>query len=218
MQKVFKRMLSLIVSATMLVTVFSVLSISVSAKGVFDDAVTMEAMTCYSLDNLKSGDFKFFKITLKNSGDLTLRWSCGGGVHAELYDSAADIVEKSFFIGYNEPGEKTISGLKKGTYYLKIFGRESYTAKIDDLYHVFKSDEKPTIKLNVSIYEGSSIKLGAIVSNSDSSVTWLSTKPNVASVSSKGKVKGLKAGKSTIRASLNSGEYVEIRVTVVEKE
>lgn len=212
----FKRIAAFFAAAVIAVTS---LVINVSAKGVFDDAIKMEALEYYS-KNFKKNEIIYYKINIPSDGKITLYCEEAIGSGWEKYyllDSNANEVTKGYnFLTNNHKNE--IKDITKGTYYLKIAAGSDDDLYFKNLYYSFTSDEKPTIKLNVSIYEGSSIQLGAIVENSKSSVTWLSTKPKVASVSSNGRVKGLKAGKSTIRASLNSGEYVEIRVTVVEKE
>lgn len=71
----------------------------------------------------------------------------------------------------------------------------------------------------VSIYEGSTQQLQAVVGPndaSDKSVTWTSLDPTVASVSATGLVTGLAAGTATIRADANdgSGVYATRTITV----
>lgn len=218
--KKMKKIIAVLTAAVISVTALVTTAFTASAKGVFDNAVTMKAMTYYSLNNLDRGDYEFFKITLKSSGDLTLRWSYGGGVHAELYDSSANIVQEDFFIGYSRADERTIKELKKGTYYLKIFGNEGYTASVDDLYYVFNSDgkstvsyEEPTATIALKLEKGDSFRVSVVTTDYDGKIKWTTTKKSVATIS-KGKVVAKGTGKARIRAYLDDGSYTEIMVIV----
>lgn len=216
--KRLRKIITVLIAAAVSVTAMVSTAFMASAKGVFDDAVTMKEKELYSVEGFKSGYFQYYKITLKSGGDLTFRWSYGGGVHAELYDANADIVQKDFFIGYNRADEKTIKISKKGTYYLKIFGNEGYAASVDDLYYVFKSDGKttadePTASIALKLKKGETARVGVVASDYDGSIKWTTTKKSVATVS-KGKITAKSKGKARIRAYLDDGSYTEIIVIV----
>lgn len=103
--------------------------------------------------------------------------------------------------------------LKKGTYYAKISATEQ---TLEDFYYTFTPTDKPSVKLSITLKKGQTLQLGSILENSKSKTTWLSTKKTVATVSSKGLVTAKKTGKTTIRATLDSGEYAEITVKVTK--
>ncbi|MDO4339526.1 MAG: Ig-like domain-containing protein [Eubacteriales bacterium] len=78
--------------------------------------------------------------------------------------------------------------------------------------------EKASIKLSkskVSVTAGKSTTLTATVTGKSKTVTWASSKPSVASVSSKGKVTGKKTGTAVITAKAN-GKTAKCTVTVKE--
>lgn len=68
-------------------------------------------------------------------------------------------------------------------------------------------------KSSVTIYTGASTTLKATVTGKSKKVTWKSSKPSVATVSSSGKVTAVKAGKTTITAKANK-KTVKCVVTV----
>lgn len=68
-------------------------------------------------------------------------------------------------------------------------------------------------KSSVTIYTGASKTLTASVTGKSKKVTWKSSKPSVAKVSSAGKVTAVKAGKTTITAKAN-GKSAKCVVTV----
>lgn len=112
----------------------------------------------------------------------------------------------------------TLKGLKKGTV--------TVTATAD-------KKNKETIKLTVvnpttslsfnktnkdSVYVGKSITLKTVVSkNSNDPISWSSDNPQIASVTAKGVVKGLKQGTTRITASTASGKSISATVTVRSK-
>ncbi len=71
---------------------------------------------------------------------------------------------------------------------------------------------------SVTVNLGSTKTLKATLtpSNSTDSITWTSSDTSVATVSSSGKVKGIKAGKTTIKAKTTSGKTAKCTVTVKE--
>lgn len=73
-------------------------------------------------------------------------------------------------------------------------------------------------KSKVTITVGKTTTLS--VSGSKKSVTWKSSKPDVATVSSKGKVKGISAGKSVVTATvkINSKKTTKLKCTVTVKK
>ena len=87
---------------------------------------------------------------------------------------------------------------------------------VKDYYIKFDPTDKPTIAFKLTMKKGTSVSLGAVTENYDGKVTWTSTKKSVATVSSTGKVTAKKAGTTTVRASLDNGEYIQITVKVTK--
>ena len=104
---------------------------------------------------------------------------------------------------------------KPGTYYIQMKARED-NVSVKDYYIKFDPTDKPTIAFKMTMKKGTSVSLGAITENYDGKVTWTSTKKTVATVSTTGKVTAKKAGTTTIRASLDNGEYIQITVKVTK--
>lgn len=216
MKRLLKKIAAVIATAAIAVSAMVIPTTTASAAGVFDGAKKMEEMEFYNYSDVNSGDQEFYKITIPKDGTINIKWTKGGGVHAELLDSKTNRIGDEFFIGYGWPGENSIHDVNKGTYYLRIYGRESYTAYVQDFYYTFTPTDKPSVKLSITLKKGQTLQLGSILENSKSKTTWLSTKKTVATVSSKGLVTAKKTGKTTIRATLDSGEYAEITVKVTK--
>lgn len=88
---------------------------------------------------------------------------------------------------------------------------------IKDLSYSFTPAQKATVSISTTIKKGTTLQLGSVTENYDGKVTWLSTKKSVATVSDKGLVTAKKAGTTYIRAQLDNGDYVEIKVVVKKK-
>ena len=104
---------------------------------------------------------------------------------------------------------------KPGTYYIQMKARED-NVSVKDYYIKFDPTDKPTIAFKMTMKKGTSVSLGAVTENYDGKVTWTSTKKSVAAVSTTGKVTAKKTGTTTIRASLDNGEYIQITVKVTK--
>lgn len=90
-----------------------------------------------------------------------------------------------------------VTGIKAGT--------ATITAKLNDQTLTCKVTVKPKISLNktkYTMYVGEKLILKASVKGSSSPVTWKSRSSSIASVDKNGVVKALKAGKTTITASV----------------
>ena len=79
---------------------------------------------------------------------------------------------------------------------------------------------KPSIKLNktsANVVCGKTVQLRATVTNSTAAVKWTSSNKKIATVDSKGKVKGLMAGSVTITAIV-SGQTAKCKIQVLYKD
>lgn len=103
-------------------------------------------------------------------------------------------------------------------------GKVTITASMKAASKTYKATctvtvKKPTIKLNASsasVGVGSTKTLKASVAGYSKTVTWSSSNKSVATVSSKGVVKGIKKGTCTITAKAN-GVTATCKITVTEK-
>lgn len=217
MKKLLKKIAVVITTAAIAVSAMVITATTASAKSVFDGATKMEQMEYYKVQIPNAEGQRVYKVDIPKDGELMFRWGVvenTASSYAKLYDSKAAKIE-SWYLNYSNREHKC-NGLKAGTYYLEIAGTRK-NATINDLYFTFTPNKKPTISLKVTIKKGTSLQLGSVVENYDGKVTWTSTKKTVATVSSTGKVTAKKAGTTTIRAQLDSGEYVQIKLTVSSK-
>ncbi|MCR5331859.1 MAG: Ig-like domain-containing protein, partial [Lachnospiraceae bacterium] len=113
-----------------------------------------------------------------------------------------------------------ISAKGKGTCVILAKTATGITAYVN----VVVSQQVTGIKLNsneAEIYVGDELDLIATIepkTASDISVTWSSSKPDVASIDDRGKVKGKKGGTTLIKCVTNDGEYMSYCVvTVLER-
>lgn len=187
------------------------------AESVFDKAVTMEELELYS-ESLNSevndGDnFIYYKISIPEKGHIEFRYDeCPQWTYGYLYDSSAKLVgnysnNKCFRLDGEDPF------LQEGTYYLKVVGDEK-ESHFKNLYYVFTPSKEPTIEFKITLKKGAILDLSAIVEPQDEKVTWLSTKKTVATVSTTGKIKAIKAGRTKIYASLDNKTRVELTIIV----
>lgn len=134
-----------------------------------------------------------------------------GGGYAELTPSDA--------FGYYE-GTITYK-VKKGTYYIEY--NEVGNKKLNSDYNIASLDmkvdapqKKVTPKIsyfNLSLPVGESIQAGAVLSGGSGTVTWKSTKPSIASVTSEGEITANKKGATTITAKCGTST-IKLKITV----
>lgn len=220
MKKLLKKIAAIVMTAAISVSAMAVSTVSASAAGVFDDATEMDELEMHSIstDNEK-GLKKDYEITIKKAGTIkvfALEFAYyGNHPFWQLFDSKSNPVSDNIRICENE-GFNEFKDLKAGTYYLRVelVNQKSY---INNFYYAFEPTEKPQLSFKITLKKGGKVQLGSVVENYDGKVTWLSTKKSVATVSKTGLVTAKKAGKTTIRASLDSGEFIEIKVVVSKK-
>lgn len=209
-----KRFVTLFLALLILVTIVPV---TAGAESVFDNAVNMEEMELYSkalnTNDITSPMVIYYKISIPETGHIQFRYDeCPQDTYAFLYDSNAELVG-----GYNRNACFELTGndplLKEGIYYLKVEGTRN-NSHFKNLYYVFTPSEEPTIEFKITLKKGDTLDLSAIVDPKDEKVTWLSTKKTVATVSTEGKIKAIKAGRTKIYASLDNKTRVELTLIV----
>lgn len=217
--KKLSKVLSVLVAAILAVTVIASTFMTVGAKGVFDDATTMKAMTYYS-GNLKVSELEYYKIKVPSDGTLKLYCEgLDGGDWGQiiwfLMDSSANELENGY-LGNDSKAE--LKDIKKGTYYIKLKCKYG-DSKYKNLYYNFIPDGKTTVfeepSASIAIYleEGDSVKAAVIASDYDGKIKWSISDKSVATISNR-KIIAKKAGKARIRAYLDDGSFAEIYVIV----
>lgn len=107
--------------------------------------------------------------------------------------------------------------LEPGTYYLRTWVTvRDYAGTVTYFGH-FEPTSEADMEVCISLKKGKSVQLGTIFTNChDKKLTWSSSRKSVASVSSKGKVKGLKKGTTEIKVFNSSGIVSKVKVKVTE--
>lgn len=127
----------------------------------------------------------------------------------------------------NPSGSVTLTGVKKGSYYLYVEGwpanatSTEYTFRIDDLSNPPKvAASRITLnKSKVTLKKGKTVALKVSKftpsNTTPKTITWTSSNSKVASVGkTTGKVKGVKKGTATITAKTWNGKTAKCKVTV----
>lgn len=142
-----------------------------------------------------------------------LCYTTGGVGRGACY---AKVLTLSNFRTVGSTGRETnASELEPGTYYLKLWTENSSVAGTYTFFARQKASSSVSIEMSIVLQKGKSVQLGTIITNStDKNVKWSSSKKSIATVSSTGKVKGLKKGTTTIKAYTSSGLVVKIKVKV----
>lgn len=222
MKRLLKKIAAIVATAAVAVSAFVLPTTTASAKGPFDGAVKMEFMEYYDHNFQSAGEVITYKVDIKKRGTLYLR--CLNPIPrtgTTIFNSSGDVImtpcDSSY---YNDKSWSTGDGnaveiQKPGTYYIQMKARED-NVSVKDYYINFTPTDKPTIAFKLTMKKGTSVSLGAVTENYDGKVTWTSTKKTVAAVSTTGKVTAKKAGTTTIRASLDNGEYIQITVKVTK--
>lgn len=223
MKRLLKKIAAIVATAAVAVSAFVLPTTTASAKGPFDGAVKMEFMEYYDHNFQTAGEVITYKVDIKKRGTLYMRClNRFNTTETRIYYSSGDLLlDNANNDGYRTDGRwdvgegKKVEIQKPGTYYIQMKARyDNVSAK--DYYINFTPTDKPTIAFKMTMKKGTSVSLGAITENYDGKVTWTSTKKTVAAVSTTGKVTAKKAGTTTIRASLDNGEYIQITVKVTK--
>lgn len=217
--KKIKRIITVLIAAAVSVAAMVSTAFTASAKGVFDDAITMEPLTYYSKD-LDSKEVVFYRIKVPSKGKINIFCgdTVGGGwVSYAFIDAETNVISESFFV----PNcMEEIKDIKKGTYYLKIIAGGDDNLFYENLYYNFIPNEnstgsydEPTAVIALRLKKGDTARVTVVTDDYDGSITWTSTKKSVATVS-KGRITAKKKGNARIRAYLDDGSYTEILVIV----
>lgn len=222
MKRLLKKIAAIVATAAVAVSAFVLPTTTASAKGPFDGAVKMEFMEYYDHNFQTKGEVITYKVDIKKRGTLYMRClDLFKYTETRIYNTSGDLILDaqssidSHDVRWGVGEGKKVEIQKPGTYYIQMkSSKENLSVK--DYYIKFDPTDKPTIAFKLTMKKGTSVSLGAVTENYDGKVTWTSTKKSVATVSSTGKITAKKAGTTTVRASLDNGEYIQITVKVTK--
>ncbi|MCI5668739.1 MAG: Ig-like domain-containing protein [Oscillospiraceae bacterium] len=222
MKRLLKKIAAIVATAAVAVSAFVLPTTTASAKGPFDGAVKMEFMEYYDHNFQTKGEVITYKVDIKKRGTLYLRClDLFKYTETRIYNTSGDLIldaqssVNSHDLRWGVGEGQKVEIEKPGTYYIQMKS-STENLSVKDYYIKFDPTDKPTIAFKLTMKKGTSVSLGAVTENYDGKVTWTSTKKSVATVSSTGKVTAKKAGTTTVRASLDNGEYIQITVKVTK--
>lgn len=161
-------------------------------------------------DTLEAGKTKYYILEVPEAGALSFYitgFSITDNAEIAIFDKNAKFVCRESLYG-----SKTISAdVVKGTYYAVISTNKERSYQITPS---FEPSYTPTITLSMSVKKGKTLTIGTILNTKNDKVTWTTANKKIATVSSKGKIKGVKKGTTTITAKTKSGLEVEIQIKV----
>lgn len=236
MKKLLKKIAAVITTAAIAVSAMVITSATAGADSIYDTATSISSGKAVSTTLYSDGDCADYKVKVTEKGLLKLNITAQiSYVNLYVYDANGNEIfysDKSissgqieyfhnYYLKWNESVEKFKGEISypvsKGDYYIRFKrdsnkgnGKLSFTA-------TFPSTTAPKAKisyLTLELTKGSSIKLGAVVTPTGSTVTWKSSNSSVATVSSTGKVTAKAKGSAIITAkSGTSTQKIKIIVT-----
>ena len=231
-----KKFLSILLSVVMAVTTMSALAVSASAIDLFPDASVAKSGKEYEF-MIKADTPKDFKITLSKKGTLDLKISHTVKTCLAVYVMTPDgegilqssgeekqgnyYTRRDYTDCYKNDSTGFFSGtlsytLLKGTYYIRLKDMKAGTVSITASYpSASSSSEKSVSYLSATLKKGSTLQLGAVLSDGKAGTAeWSSSKSSVASVSSSGKITAKAKGTAVITAKVgDSTVKIQIKVT-----
>ena len=166
---------------------------------------------------IKYRDPVVLKVVIKEKGNFWLDTSPRGYyIAGTLSDERGK--EYNSWSGWGSDSELFYTkNLEPGTYYLRVWAYYSESVGTITYFGHFEPTSESNIEVCISLKKGKSVQLGTIFTNChDKKLTWSSSRKSVASVSSKGKVKGLKKGTTEIKVFNSSGIVSKVKVKVTE--
>lgn len=238
--KVFKKVISLILTAAIMMSMICVGTVSAGAASILDTAKSIKSGRTYSSTAAKDYTNFDYKISVNKSGSLKIKVSAAcNSVRVILYDSAGNEVKikdctedagyipmicggkGSTFVEYQwDTNVKKAAGtieytVGKGTYYIRVTTNRGRSASGEYSFKAtFPNDEsKYKVKyLSITLNKGNSIDLGVSINTSEK-VNWTSSNSKVVNVSSSGKITAISKGSAIIVAKAgNSSKKIKIIV------
>ncbi len=235
-----KHIRKILAIAMVMVMALTALTFSGGAESIYDTAKSITNGQTVNTVLYNTGDYVDYKVNVTSSGLLKLSLTAKMQyTNIYVYDANGNKVPvanhtytSSGYTNYNQKGDSyfetkwnstteqfvgTVSyQVTKGTYYIRIeryySSRGDGNIKLTATFPSTTASKGKLYYLSLTVDKGDTIKLGAVVS-SGSKVTWTSSKPAVASVSS-GKVTAKTKGSTIITAKCGSTSQ-KIKITVV---
>lgn len=234
--KIFKKLAAVLSAAVIAASACASVAVTAGADSIYDTATAISSGKSVSTIMPSYGDTADYKVTVSGSGTLNLSIeSHMSKLSMEVYDSdgnllstiASDVTSGSCSnpgkdmhnMYWNSTIEKykgTVSySVKSGTYYIRFERNSSYgNGKLT--FTATYPTNTTTAKLNfitINMERGDTLSLGADMTGTGE-VTWKSSKPSVASISSSGKVTAKAKGTTVISAKFGkTTKKIKIKVS-----
>lgn len=225
MKKLLKKIAAVVTTAAIAVSAMVITSATAGADSIYDTATSISSGKAVSTTLYSGGDCADYKVKVTEKGLLKLNITAQMNyLDLYVYDNNGNRIHSSdncvlsgkfcsssdYSYGWcvwNDTVEKFKGEISypvsKGDYYIRFKrdsnkgnGKLSFTAT----YPSTTVAKAKISYLTIELSKGSSIKLGAVVSPTNSVVTWKSSKTSVATVSSTGKVTAKAKGSAIITA------------------
>lgn len=241
MKKLLKKIAAVITTAAIALSAMVITSATAGADSIYDTATSISSGKAVSTTLYSAGNCADYKVKVTEKGLLKLNVTAEmSTLHIYIYDTNGDKIELAdrevssgkcskynisegdgTYCTWNSTVERFIGTVNyqvsKGDYYIRFKrygstgnGKLSFTA-------TFPSTTAPTTKisyLTLELTKGTSIKLGAVVTPTGSTVTWKSSNSSVATVSSTGKVTAKTKGSAIITAKSGTSTQ-KIKIIVI---
>ncbi len=237
--KIFRKIAAVLTAAVMAVSTFAAVSVTASADSIFDTAKDIRSGSTVISSVITGGKCADYKVNVSKKGSLSIELSAGWyWTELNVFDSDGNVV------GYNDyqvkSGEfkhydgdglnfywnattetvkiKAFFPVEKGIYYIRA-KRDSWGGNDGNGKLIFTAtypSTSSTAKINyitINMERGDTLSLGADMTGTGE-VTWKSSKPKVAVVSSTGKITAKSKGTTVISAKCGkTTKKIKIKVS-----
>ena len=168
------------------------------------------------------GDTVVIKFVLKESGWVKFDFGQEEAhFDARLFDESGALLGRGSTMFFDTIVTPKAVGIKNnlgdGTYYLELKYNQKASKQAYTFFSEFIPNSSANLEICINVKQGKSIQLGTILDNcKDKNIKWSSSNKKVATVSSNGKVKGIKKGTVTIKAYNSVGLVSKIKVKVIK--
>ena len=236
--RIFEKLTSVFTAAVIAFSAAAAVTVSAGADSIYDTAMELSAGKSASAVLPKYNDTTDFKVNVTGSGTLKLSIEAYmSASYVYVFDSDGNKLTtmdctfisgsgskpgvKDHYMKWNSAVEKfkgSVSySVESGTYYIRIYRDFGSTNGSGDVTVTAEfPTSKNTAKLNcitIDLSKGDKLSLGAELTGKGT-VTWKSSKPSVASVSSSGKVTAKSKGTAVISATCGkTTKKIKIKVS-----
>lgn len=211
--KRFRKITAVLLSAVILICMFSVPASAVDFSDAVSDAITYPAISPATFSSSSSASRTvYLKMTLSDKGLVRFYDAdsvTDSGTRFEILTAKG----RSLLSGkYSDLTGKTRIFTSKGTYYLKIRLKKDQTIK--RLFYTFIADDGEKVTKKVTLTAGKKTTLTSYISKFSGTIRWISSDKSVLRAVSGGKIIGVKAGTAKAYAFSSNGDYAVFYVTV----